>query len=167
MNICPTGQHTLYSYLTGWVKIPSSLVTYISCNTPYFCDNLRDIKSSKTKLPIIFKSLTSFISNLFKDTENPFHILVLSFSFLYLFNVGTLKHFEDTPTDVVSYGSVEIARNGCALLQFEPPTVNIYFEVPWRQHPCLQCNFSIRRKKIDDHYRWSAPPHSIQIILLV
>ena len=87
LNMCPTRQNTLCSYLTGWVKILNNLVTYISCNT-YFIDTLRDIKSFKTNLPIIFKSLTSSISNLFKAIEHPFHILVLSFSF-YLFNGGT------------------------------------------------------------------------------
>ena len=91
LNMCPTRHHTLYRYLTDWVKIPSSSVTYISCNTPYFCDTLRDIRSFKTNLLIIFKSLTSSISNLFKDTENPFHFLVLSFTFLYLLNVRTLN----------------------------------------------------------------------------
>ena len=60
LNMYPTRQHTLYSYLTGWVKITNSLVAYISCNIPYLCDTLRDIKSFKTKtnLPIILKALT-------------------------------------------------------------------------------------------------------------
>ena len=54
---------------------------------------LETLKASKL-LPIIFKSPSSANSNLFKGTENPFHFLVLSFSFFFLFNVGTLNMFK-------------------------------------------------------------------------
>ena len=90
LNMCLIRQHTLYSYLTGWVKISSSLITCLQ-GTPHSCDTLRDIKSFRTNLSIIFESLTSSNSNLFKDTENLFQFLVLSFSFLLLFIVGTLN----------------------------------------------------------------------------
>ena len=160
LSICPTRKHTPYSYLTGWVKIPSSLVIYISCNTPYFCGTLRDIKNFKTKLPIIFRSLTSSISNLFKDTKNPFHFLVLSFSFLYLFNVGTLNILK----------VLRLMLSVVALLKLLWMVMRCYnsnlLQSIFNSKSQL-CNFFIKRKKIDDHYRCSARPHSIQIIPLV
>ena len=81
MNMCPIRQHTLYNYLTGSVKTPSILI--LSCNTPYSWDTLRDIKSFKTNLSTILKSLTLSNTNRFKDTENHFHFLVSSSSFLF------------------------------------------------------------------------------------
>ena len=127
----------------------------------------RDIKTFKTNLPIIFKSLTSSITNLFKDTENPFHFLVLSFYFLYLFNVGTLNILK----------VLRLMLSVVALLKLLWMVVRCYnsnllqlifnLKSIGRQHPCVKCNFFIRRKKIDEHYRWSARPHSIQIIPLV
>ena len=46
-------------------------------------------------------------SNLFKDTENPFHFLVLSFSFIFLFNVGRLNILRYYHR---CYGSLEITK---------------------------------------------------------
>ena len=79
-NICKA------TYLAGLKYL---VVQQLSCNTPYSSDTLRDIKSFNTNLPRIFKSLTSSSSNLFKDTENLFHFLMLSFSFSFLFDAGT------------------------------------------------------------------------------
>ena len=69
------------SYLTGWVKTPGILI--LSCNTPCSWDTLRDIKSFKTNLSTILKSLTLSNTNRLKDTENLFHFFVSSSSFLF------------------------------------------------------------------------------------
>ena len=164
---CPIRQHTLYSYLTGWVKIPSSLVTYISCSTPYFCDTLRDINSFRSNLPIIFKPLISSIPNLFKDTENHFHILVLSFSFLYLLNVDILNILK-VPWLMLSVVAL-LKLLWMIVLCYNSNLLQLIFSLRslGRQQPCVKFNFFIRRKKIDNYYRWSARPHYIQIIPLV
>ena len=86
LNVCPIRQHTL-----------------------------RDMKSFKTNLSIIFKSLTLSSSSLFKDTENIFQFLVLSSSFCIFVQCWNFKHFE------VCSSSIEIAINGwhnSNLLQF-------------------------------------------------
>ena len=111
--------------------------------TLYFFDTLRDIKSFKIILPIIFKSLTSSNSNLFKNTENPFHIF---FFFFYLCSVfWKLKHFEGTQTGVV------VLLKCCEwLLQFKSATINSgmfwWYAHPKNQKMCPKsyCNiFSI------------------------
>ena len=122
-NMYRIRQHTLHDYLIVWVKIPCSLI--LSCNTPYFCDTLRDIKSFKTNLPVIFKSLISSNSNLFKDTENPFHFLMLSSSFSSSFNVGTLKILKVLRLMLwLCWNCYEW------LLQFEPASFNILIHSP-------------------------------------
>ena len=163
--MCPSRQHTLYSYLTGWVKIPSNLVTYTNYNTRYFCDTLRDIKSFKTNLPIIFKSLTSSISCLFKDTENPFLFLMLSFYFLHLFNIDTLNILKVLRLMLSVVALLKLLWMRC----YNSNLLQLIFNSKslGRQQPCVKCNFFIRRKKIDDHYRCSARPRTIQIIPLV
>ena len=167
LHMCPIRQNTLYSYLTGWVKIPSSLVTYISCSTPYFCDTLRDINSFRSNLPIIFKPLISSIPNLFKDNENHFHILVLSFSFLYLLNVDILNILK-VPWLMLSVVAL-LKLLWMIVLCYNSNLLQLIFSLRslGRQQPCVKCNFFIRRKKIDNYYRWSARPHYIQIIPLV
>ena len=59
--------------------------------TPFSSVSIVNFEDVIASWAIIFKSLTSSNSNLFKDTDSIFHFLVLSSSFLFLFRVGTLK----------------------------------------------------------------------------
>ena len=79
-----------------------------------------NIKSLKTNLSIISKSLISSNLNLFKDTENPSHYFV-SFFFLFIFvQYRTLNILKVRPLIFwLSWNCYE------RLLQFELATINI------------------------------------------
>ena len=119
LSMCLIRQHTLYNYVTGWVKISSSLITQL-----YSCDTVRDIKSFKTNLIKIFEWLTLSNSNLFKDTEKLFHFLVIFF-FLILISVGTLNILK-----VFRLMFWPCWNFYEWVLQIEPATINILFQSP-------------------------------------
>ena len=60
------------------------------------------VKSFKTNLAIIFKSLTSSNSKLFKDNENYFQFFSVILFFFIFVQCWNFKHFEGTPTDAVA-----------------------------------------------------------------
>ena len=118
-----------------------------------------DINSFKTNFKsIILKLLTSYNWNRFKDTENLFHFLVLSSSFLFFLRVGTWNILKVLQL-------MFWLRWSCFewLLQFE---------VPWEKRTLRKVQLFIRRKLTleslkQDQYRWSTCPYSIQITPLL
>ena len=93
MNMCPIRQHTLYSYLTGGVKTPSSFNNLVAIHhVPVIL--LEALKASK---------LTSQESSSHEHRPTQIcsgtlrifsHFLVLCCSFLFLFRVVTLNILE-------------------------------------------------------------------------